>query len=94
MRATRNWSAAFAFLLALFVWCVPAFAADGKADPEGFEPVKEEDLQSGESIPASRLVAGAYGFMFAAVVVYAATLASRTRKVEEELEQLRAQIKK
>ncbi len=63
-------------------------------DSEGFVPVNGDMLQQGESIPASRLVAGAYGFIFAMVALYAASVASRAKRVEEELTALKARLEK
>ena len=68
------------------------FAQEGpKKDNEGFEPVNGDMLQPGECIPASRLVAGAYGFICAAVIVWVvlgraahAPSRGRGRRAEEE----------
>jgi hypothetical protein len=49
-------------------------------------------MQSGESIPASRLVATAYGFIFASVAVYVASVVSRSRRVEEEMLELKKKL--
>lgn len=61
-------------------------------DSEGFEPVNGDMMQPGESIPASRLVGGAYGFIFAAVVVWAASVARRTRRLEGEVDELKRKL--
>ncbi len=66
-----------------------AAAQEKKPDSEGWQQVNGDMLQKGESIPASRLVAGAYGFIFASVVVFVASVVARTRKVEQELEDLK-----
>ncbi len=68
--------------------------APAKPDSEGFEPVKPGELASGEQLPANMLVAGAYGFILACLVVWVASVAVRARKVQEELEALRAQLDK
>ena len=76
---------------------LPTASADkaDQADKDGFVPVKEgESLGVGEVIPASKLVAGAYGFILAAVVVWVASVAMRARKLEDELVALRAKIEK
>ena len=63
------------------------------ADKEGFVPVKEgEVLGPGETLPATGLVAGAYGFILAAIVVWVASVAVRARRVEEDVSALRAKI--
>ena len=70
----------------------PAAAAP-TTDKEGFVPVKEgEALGPGEVLPATGLVAGAYGFILAAMVIWVATVAARTRRVEEDVTALRAKI--
>lgn len=71
----------------------PAADAPKKADSEGFVPVtNEEQLGRGEVMPASRLVGTAYGFILAAIVVWTASVAVRTAKVEAEVEGLRKKI--
>ncbi len=61
-------------------------------DNEGFEPVNGDMMQKGESIPASRLVGLAYGFIFAAVTVWVATVARRARRLEDEVEALKKKL--
>jgi hypothetical protein len=81
------------FAVCLFFFTGPAFAeAKHTQDTEGFEPVASDMLQRGESIPASRLVAAAYGFIFVAVTVWVGSVAARARRVEEELMALRKKI--
>ena len=63
-----------------------------KKDNEGFEPVNGDMLAPGESIPAARLVAGAYGFICAAVVVWVATVARRARRLEDEVDELKKKL--
>jgi hypothetical protein len=82
-----------AFVIALLA-PLGAFADEPKKDAEGFEKVDSSMMAPGESIPADRLVAAAYGFIFGAVVVYAATVAARTRRVEEEMDELRRKLEK
>jgi hypothetical protein len=66
-----------------------------KADSEGFVPVSpNEQLAVSEVLPASRLVATAYGFILAALVVWVGSVAARSRKVELELVALRQKIEK
>jgi hypothetical protein len=50
-----------------------------KKSNEGWEQVNGDMMQPGESIPASRLVGAAYGFIFAAVVFWVFTVARRAR---------------
>ena len=69
------------------------FAQEGpKKDSEGFEPVNGDMMQPGESIPAARLVAGAYGFICAAVVVWVVSVAQRTRRLEDEVDELKKKL--
>ena len=83
--------ALFVFL-GLFIGGV-ALAQDApKKDAEGFVPVNGDMLQPGESIPAARLVAGAYGFICAAVVVWVATVARRARRLEDEVDELKKKL--
>jgi hypothetical protein len=63
-----------------------------KKDNEGFEPVNGDMLQPGESIPASRLVGAAYGFICVAVVVWVASVARRARRLEDEVDELKKKI--
>ena len=70
-----------------------AFAQEApQKDAEGFEQVNGDMMQPGESIPASRLVAGAYGFICAAVVVWVATVARRARRLEDEVDELKKKL--
>jgi CcmD family protein len=80
-------------LFLIMSWCGIAAAAlpDGR-DNEGFEPVSGDSLPRGESIPADRLVGAAYGFVFAAVLVYVVSLARRTRRVEDEVSELKRKL--
>jgi hypothetical protein len=57
-------------------------------DAEGYEKVDSDMMQKGESIPANRLVGAAYGFIFAAIVVYVVSVVSRGRRVEDEIDAL------
>jgi hypothetical protein len=75
----------FAFML---TFSFTAALAQPKPDEQGWEKVDANMMQAGESIPASRLVAIAYGFIFAAVTVFALSVSVRTRRVEEEMDAL------
>jgi hypothetical protein len=79
-------------LLALTAVSPARAQPERKPDAEGFEPVDGSMMQKGESIQASKLVAGAYGFIFAAVIVYAATVAARARRVENELDEIKRKL--
>jgi len=70
-----------------------ASAQEGpKKDNEGFEPVNGDMMQSGESIPASRLVGAAYGFICVAVIVWVASVARRARRLEGEVDELKKKL--
>jgi hypothetical protein len=78
----------FAFFLAGM-----AFAQEGpKKDDEGFEAVNGDMLQPGESIPASRLVGAAYGFICVAVIVWVGSVARRARRLEDEVDELKKKL--
>jgi hypothetical protein len=80
-------------LLCLLGGLALAQGAPPKKDTEGFEPVDGDMMaQSGESIPASRLVGAAYGFICAAVVVWVATVARRARRLEDEVDELKKKL--
>ncbi len=72
----------------------PAAGKDPAKDSEGFVPVNGDMMQPGETIPAARLVGLAYGFIFAAVLVWVGTVARRSWRVERELESLRQKIER
>ncbi|HXU72664.1 MAG TPA: hypothetical protein VN947_25255 [Polyangia bacterium] len=63
-----------------------------KKSNEGWEQVNGDMMQPGESIPASRLVGGAYGFICAAVVVWVFTVARRARRLEDEVDELKKKL--
>jgi hypothetical protein len=75
-----------------FVFASALAFAQPKPDSEGWEKVDSNMMQPGESIPASRLVSIAYGFIFAAVAVFAVSIAVRTRRVEDEMDELRRKL--
>ena len=56
-----------------------------------FVPVK--DLPPAEQMPAGPLVLGAYGFMWAAVLVYVFLLARRLQTVQKDIDALRKQTR-
>ena len=77
----------------LFGLAGAAFAQNApKKDSEGFEPVNGDMMQQGETIPASRLVGAAYGFICAAVVVWVASVARRARRLEDEVDELKKKL--
>jgi len=61
-------------------------AAQPKPSPDEFVPLSE--VPPTEQIPAIRLVAAAYGFVWIAVVGYTWSIASRLRKVEQDIGEL------
>jgi hypothetical protein len=69
---------------------------DAPADNGGWEKVDGSMTAAapGEVIPAATMVGAAYGFIFVALLVWVGSVASRTRRVEEEIESLRAKLKK
>lgn len=71
---------------------VAAQAAPPQQD-EGWQPVNGDMMARGETIPAARLVGLAYGFIFAAVTVWVASVARRARRLEDEVEALKKKLK-
>jgi CcmD family protein len=72
-------------LLILAVAAVPTtYAQQPPAAPEGFVPVDQLG-EPKEELPATPLVAAAYGIAWAAVFVYVWSIWSRLRKVDKEL---------
>ncbi len=81
-----------ALLIVCFLGGIASAQAQPKKDDEGFEAVNGDMMQSGETIPGSRLVGLAYGFIFVAVLVWVATVAQRSRKLEDEVEALKKKL--
>lgn len=69
--------------------------AEPSAPPasDGWQQVDGSMLARGESIPASRLVGAAYGFIFVAMVVWVASVARRARRLEDEVAVLEKKLK-
>ena len=88
----RLMRALLAMVLLCFVGGIAVAQEQPKKDDDGFEAVNGDMMQQGETIPASRLVAAAYGFIFVAVLVWVASVAQRSRKLEEEVEALKKKI--
>jgi hypothetical protein len=85
----------FCVLTLLLALAAGAHAQAPAKDSEGFEAVDGSMMaKSGESIPASKLVAAAYGFIFCALLVYVGSVALRVRQVEEELDQIKRKLDK
>jgi hypothetical protein len=88
----RLCAAVFCSLLAFAVPSAPA-AADALSQPpaqtvpDGFEPISEVPPE--EAIPAQPLVAGAYAFIWVAVLVYVGMLWRRLAAVQKDLDALR-----
>ena len=59
----------------------------GQVVPDGFEPVSEVPPE--EQIPAKPLVAGAYAFIWLAVLVYVGLLWRRLAAVQKDLDALK-----
>lgn len=78
-------------ILLLIILCCGVARA---ADQEGFEAVSGDMMARGETVPAPRLVAAAYGFIFGALLIYVATVVARTRRLEEELRDLKRRVDK
>jgi hypothetical protein len=84
-----------AVLCLLLVLSVPTQSTVGTAFsqpaaqtvPEGFEPVTEVPPE--EQIPAQPLVAGAYAFIWLAVLVYVGLLWRRLGAVQKDLDALK-----
>jgi hypothetical protein len=69
-----------------------AWAQTPAKDNEGFEAVNGDMMQSGESIPATRLVGAAYGFIFLVMLGYVVSVASRARRLADEAEALKRKL--
>lgn len=72
-----------------FVSAARAQAPAAKPDSEGFVPeARPADMANAaakEKIPATPLVAGAYGFIWLAVLVYVGTVAARAGRLTREV---------
>ena len=64
----------------------PVLFAQPKPSPDEFVPVT--DVPESEQIPAIRLVATAYGFIWVVLLGYVWTVGKRLKTVENELDQL------
>ena len=79
-------------LLRVCICCVaivaaaPVLSAQPKPSPDEFVPVT--DVPESEQIPAIRLVATAYGFIWVVLLGYVWTVGKRLRTVESELDEL------
>ena len=88
----RLCAAVICFLSAVVVASTPAHAGmlsqpAAQVVPDGFEPVTEVPAE--EQIPAQPLVAGAYAFIWLAVLVYVWLLWRRLGAVQKDLDALR-----
>ena len=83
-------------LLALLFGGGVAFAQSATAAQPaangGWQQVNGDMLARGESIPASRLVGAAYGFLFVAIVVWVVSVARRARRLEDEVAALQKKL--
>jgi CcmD family protein len=71
---------------AAIITASPVLFAQPKPSPDEFVPVT--DVPESEQIPALRLVATAYGFIWVVLLGYVWTVGKRLRTVETELDQL------
>lgn len=78
--------------LALAATAPAAPPAAPSAAGDGWQPVDGDMMAKGETIPAARLVGAAYGFIFAAVVVWVASVARRARRLEDEVAALQKKL--
>ena len=90
----------FGLVLALAVGAATvAIAAQPETKPpvttpaatDGFVPVT--DLPPAEQMPAGPLVLGAYGFMWAVVLVYVFLLSRRLQAVQKDIDALKRQTR-
>lgn len=89
-----RWLSAAALCLAM---ATPALAGppdEKDKDKEGWSAVsRPADMNpEAESVPAAPLVAGAYGFIWVAVLVYVGTVAQRARRLQAEVDALRKRL--
>lgn len=67
------------------------------ADKDGFERVTDRDLEKSrvdETVNGATMIASAYGFIFAAVLIYVGWIARRAHRVEGDLNDLHARLGK
>lgn len=83
---------AIVFLALFFCGGGLAFAQTAPAGGDGWQQVDGDMMAKGETIPAARLVGAAYGFIFAAVVVWVASVARRARRLEDEVAALQKKL--
>lgn len=69
----------------------PATQPAPQAAQSEFVPVK--DLPAAEQMPAGPLVLGAYGFMWAVVLVYVFLLSRRLQAVQKDIDALKRQTR-
>jgi CcmD family protein len=67
------------------IWLLGTVAWAGQTPQQGFQPIADIPDAARETISASPLVYGAYGFVWIALVVYVFLLWQRLGKVEREL---------
>ena len=85
LRLVRAW-------LAVLMLAVPAaaFAQQPPKPPDGFVPV--DQLPGQEALPATPLVAAAYGVAWAAVLIYLFSIWKRLQTVEREMAEIARRI--
>jgi len=77
---------------ALTVWLLGTVAWAGQTPQQGFQPIGDIPDAARETLAASPLVYGAYGFVWIALVVYVFLLWQRLGKVERELADVTARL--
>jgi CcmD family protein len=75
------------------VWLITAAAAIEAQPQPPKDFVAVDESQPGEQIPALPLIAGAYGFIWIALLAYVWSVGRRLQKVEGELAELEAKRK-
>lgn len=91
----RRLSVAAALGFAMAMAPAPALAGpQEEKDKEGWSAVsRPADMNpEAESVPAGPLVAGAYGFIWVAVLVYVGTVAQRAKRLQAEVDALRKRL--
>jgi CcmD family protein len=73
-------------VICAWMFLAPAAGFAQPQPPKDFVPVDE--AQPGEQIPAFPLIAGAYGFIWVALLGYVWSVGRRLQKVETELADL------
>lgn len=73
-------------------FCAAFLVVGAPAIAQTFEKVEGGRVR--ETIPAGPFLAGAYGFIWAAVIVYVVIIARRLARVQAELEDMRRRVER